>query len=126
MTGDYLLTGDQLADLEATRADLVLVAPGWTLSDLAPALTWGSADPTEERLRAADCADPDAVAAEGIRSGGSGYLALDPAATVCFPAAAPDAAGLRRGRVRGPAPSRESTTAASSRTSTSRRTGTRP
>lgn len=93
ITADFLLTPEQLDAVARTSADLVLVAPGWTLDVLAPSVTWAGTPADDDVLRAPDCSDPDAVAAEKIRSGGSGFLALDTTATVCFPATAPGSGG---------------------------------
>lgn len=87
VTGDAALSTEQAEQLAASPADLVLLELGWTLeifTDAAAPATTGTSDPSAPR--AAACTDPDAIAAGEITSAGSGFVALTPDATVCFPA----------------------------------------
>lgn len=85
VTGTYLLTPEQVEDLAATPADLVVVEPeGWdvaTLTGSAVSDVYGEG----EGDRPAACDDPDARAARTIESGGFGFVSSDPAVEVCFP-----------------------------------------
>lgn len=85
VTSDATLTDEQAAQIAESEADLVLVDPIWILP-----LVTSSADTspqhTSSQPRAAECPDPDALAAGTIDVGGTGFVALDGAATVCFPA----------------------------------------
>ncbi|WP_265521842.1 DUF4350 domain-containing protein [Oerskovia flava] len=87
VTSDVELLPEQVDVLVATGADLVLVAPDQYTLDSATggaadvAYSWGGGD----AVRPAGCTDVDAVAAEGIRSSGSGFVADSPDAMVCFP-----------------------------------------
>lgn len=84
ITTTYLLSDEQVAELAATEADLVLTAPDWWALD---ALTDGSvdtADTTASTALPAGCDDPDAQAAEEIRSTGYGLTALAPDVVICF------------------------------------------
>lgn len=85
VVGDYLLTDEQVDVLDATGADLVLADAGWALGVLSPSLATSGAAPAVAEARAAECEDPDAVAAGTITAGG-GLLATGPGAVVCFPA----------------------------------------
>ncbi|MFI2753036.1 DUF4350 domain-containing protein [Cellulomonas sp. P22] len=88
VTGDAVLTTEQVERLAASPADVVLLEPGWTLelfTDAAAPATTGTFDPSAPRT--AGCTDPDALAAGEITSAGPGFVALGPDATVCFPAA---------------------------------------
>ncbi|WP_234346478.1 DUF4350 domain-containing protein [Cellulomonas timonensis] len=84
VTSDATLTDDQAAQIAASEADLVLIDPVWILS-----LVTSSADTTAEfappQVRTAECADPDALAAGTVDVSGRGFVALDDAATTCFP-----------------------------------------
>ncbi|MBO0925319.1 DUF4350 domain-containing protein [Cellulomonas sp. zg-ZUI199] len=82
--GDGLLGADQLDALVALEDDLVLVDAGWALSTLAPDIE-ASSSAGAASSRAAECTDPDAVAAGSVVAGG-GYHDGTGRATVCFPA----------------------------------------
>lgn len=94
VTGDYLLSSEQIAAIDATQADLVLLGPSELLTALTPAATpsWWPGDPAAAALTAR-CADPDASAAGTISTTADGFQAMDPSATVCFPLSA-DQPGL--------------------------------
>ena len=87
VTSDLELLPEQVDAILATEADLVLLEPGYELlegaTDGAATLAddWSSPD----ALRSPDCSDPDAVAAESIRSTGFGLTATAPSSVVCFP-----------------------------------------
>ena len=85
VVGDYLLSDTQVDALGATDADLVLVDAGWALGVLSPSLASSGGSSAEPEIRAAECDDPDAVAAGTITARG-GLLAIGPGAVVCFPA----------------------------------------
>lgn len=75
---------DLLAD---SGADLALFEP---TSDLLAAASDGRVEPARafsggSTVRAAQCQDPDAVAAEAITSSGAGYRATDADVSLCFP-----------------------------------------
>lgn len=87
VVGTMNLFGDQVTRIRDTEADLVVVGPA--AYDV-PRLTNGAFDvldswATEPRLRAAGCADPDAVAAEEILTGAYSLEASSPSAITCFP-----------------------------------------
>ncbi|WP_188037600.1 DUF4350 domain-containing protein, partial [Actinotalea sp. JY-7885] len=85
VAGTYLLSNDQVEDLTATDADLVVVGPeGWHVGPL----TDGAVDDSYEAspgTRSAECSDPDAAAAGSIDATGYGFTAESGGATVCFP-----------------------------------------
>ncbi|MBE7700705.1 DUF4350 domain-containing protein [Oerskovia sp. Sa1BUA8] len=87
VTSDLNLLPEQVDALLATDADLVLLEPGYDLlegaTDLSATLgdDWSSPD----ALRTPECTDPDAVAAESIRSSGFGFTTTGPGSLVCFP-----------------------------------------
>lgn len=89
VTGSSLLGPDQADALAAAGADLVLLDPDpFLLSAVTDAADVADVAPAgAATVRTADCADPDAVAAGSILTGGAGYIPLTDAATVCFPAA---------------------------------------
>lgn len=85
VAGTWYLTDEQVEEIAATDADLVVAEPEW--SHLA-ALTGDAMDLGSTRdpePREATCTDPDARAAGTIRSNGYGLTALDPDVVVCFP-----------------------------------------
>lgn len=87
VTRTFSLLEEDVAALERTPADLVLVDPdGWVLRRLAPGLT-PAASPGSS-VASAKCPDPDAQEAEQVESRGTGFTTddrTDPAATICFP-----------------------------------------
>lgn len=88
VTTTHLLTPDQVADLAAVEADVVLLEPTW---DAVEAVTDGRLETGrgwagDARLDAA-CEDPDARAAGTIRAGGGGFTAVGDDVVVCFPLA---------------------------------------
>ncbi|MHA7134570.1 DUF4350 domain-containing protein [Oerskovia turbata] len=87
VTSDLNLLPEQVGALLGTEADLVLLEPGYDLLEGATdgAATLGDHWSSPEGLRAPQCSDPDAVAAEGIRSSGYGLTATGPGSVVCFP-----------------------------------------
>lgn len=85
VVGDYLLTDEQVETLDATEADLVLVDAEWAVGVLTSSLTSSGGYTDVPENRAAQCEDPDAVAAGTITASG-GLLATSPGAVVCFPA----------------------------------------
>lgn len=91
VTNDTYLTDDQLEQVAGTEADLVLVDPVFALP-LATSAAETAPGYEPEQVREALCGDPDALAAGTLLSGGSGFVALDGQATVCFPATG-DASG---------------------------------
>lgn len=81
---DSLLTEDQVDALAGTPADLVLIAPGWSLpsfTDQVVSTGWVSGAPVP---RDAACGDPDAQVAGSVTVAG-GFAATGPDAVVCFP-----------------------------------------
>ncbi|MCU1432586.1 MAG: hypothetical protein JWP95_1691 [Actinotalea sp.] len=83
----FLLTDDQVDDLEATEADLVLAQPeSWHLGLLSDEKMDTGSSFGEPTTAEAACEDPDARAAEEIVSNGFGLRADDERVTVCFPA----------------------------------------
>ncbi|MCM0640283.1 DUF4350 domain-containing protein [Cellulomonas wangsupingiae] len=82
--GDQWLTDDQVDVLAGLEDDLVLVDAGWALTSIAPDVV-ASSTTASRGARAADCSDPDAVAAGTITAAG-GYEDLARTARVCFPA----------------------------------------
>ncbi|WP_240675383.1 DUF4350 domain-containing protein [Cellulomonas endophytica] len=84
VTNDFLLAEDQVRAVAGSGADLVLLAPGFSLplvtDALAPAFS-GSAAPAE---RAAGCDDPDALAAGTVDAAGGVRATGTGDATVCF------------------------------------------
>lgn len=86
VTGTGLLSPDQVDDVAATTADLVLLEPDdAVLAAVTDAATTAVAAPAAGD-RVAACPDPDARAAETVRSPAGGFRALTDEATVCFPA----------------------------------------
>ncbi len=94
VTGDALLSDAQVDAIAGTRADLVLVDPGWTLSRFtggAATEAWPGTGGTDALQ--ASCTDPAAAAAGSISAdaagapgfSGTAFVARTPAATVCFP-----------------------------------------
>ncbi|GAA3801944.1 DUF4350 domain-containing protein [Cellulomonas soli] len=83
---DALLSDTQVEALADTPADLVLLAPGWSLpwfTDQITSAGWLSDAPT---VRSASCTDADATAAGTITASGA-LMATGPDATICFPGA---------------------------------------
>jgi Domain of unknown function (DUF4350) len=87
ITSDYMLDDAQLADLAATKADLVIVGPSVTalsvLTDGRVDRRW--TDTSASTLLTARCSDPDATAAGQITVRDSGLRSVDGSGTVCFP-----------------------------------------
>ena len=89
VAGTYLLTDEQVTDLAATEADLVLAGvEGWQLDGLTEGALVTRFNP-EAGLRSAACADPGAVAAGTVDASGGGssdgFVAGRPDVEVCFP-----------------------------------------
>ncbi len=85
VTGDWLLTEEQVRTLAATGADLVLLDPDALLSAVAPEVEIaGVAGMGTSRVEAA-CDDPDAVAAGALAASGTSYLSSSPDVVTCFP-----------------------------------------
>ncbi|TGJ97711.1 DUF4350 domain-containing protein, partial [Actinotalea fermentans ATCC 43279 = JCM 9966 = DSM 3133] len=87
VTSDLNLLPEQVDAILATEADLVLLEPGY---DLLEGATDGAATPGDDwsspdALRSPQCTDPDATAAEEIRSTGFGLTSTGPGSVVCFP-----------------------------------------
>ncbi|NCT91361.1 DUF4350 domain-containing protein [Cellulomonas sp. APG4] len=97
VTSTFFLLPDQVDVLADTGADLVLAEPDWTALDSLTdgALDTGWADSTSTTVLAPECADPDARAAEGIDSDGSGLTSYGDA-TMCFPHPEADTFGERQ------------------------------
>ena len=95
VVGTMSLYGDQISQLSAVDADLVLVGPNpydvqvLTRGDLTGTYDGGGAD----AARAAECDDPDAVAAGQITTDGYPVLAVRSPARTCFPPSADSSAG---------------------------------
>jgi hypothetical protein len=87
VTSDLNLLPEQIGALLGTEADLVLLEPGYDLLEGATdgAATLGDDWASPDALRTPQCSDPDAVAAEGIRSSGYGLTATGPGSVACFP-----------------------------------------
>lgn len=87
VTSDLNLLPEQVDALLATEADLVLLEPGYDLLEGATDGTGSLGDDwsSPDSLRSPQCTDPDAVAAEEIRSTGFGLTASGPGSVVCFP-----------------------------------------
>ena len=94
VVGTFLLDDEQVDQLAATEADLVLAEPeAWHVSRLTDgaietAYGYGSQAQVEAR-----CTDPDAVAAGAVRSDGLGLRAVGQDAVVCFPSGGDPATG---------------------------------
>lgn len=86
VTSTFFLLPEQVDVLARTGADVVLAEPDWmTLDTLTEgALDTGWTTGSTSTVLAPGCTDPDAVAAEGIASRGSGFVAHGDA-TLCFP-----------------------------------------
>ncbi|WP_221655742.1 DUF4350 domain-containing protein, partial [Actinotalea ferrariae] len=85
VTSTYLLLTEQVADLAATDADLVVLGPeGYHVDVLTDGAVTDSWDPADGE-RAAACDDPDAQAAGVLDTQGYGFTAAEPGVTICFP-----------------------------------------
>lgn len=86
VVGTYLLTDEQVDQLAATEADLVLAEPeSWHLDRLTSgALATGGSSGPPQGVEA-QCTDPDATAAGTLTSDGLGLIPTGPRAVVCFP-----------------------------------------
>ena len=85
VAGTYPLTDKQVRLLGATEADLVVVEPEYAHLDMLSGGALSTATSYEYALSEADCADPDARAAERIESSGSGLAAHSADVVTCFP-----------------------------------------
>ncbi|WP_318243914.1 DUF4350 domain-containing protein [Oerskovia rustica] len=87
VTSDLNLLPEQVDAILATEADLVLLEPGYDLLEGATdgAATLGDDWSSPDALRSPQCTDPDATAAEEIRSTGYGFTSTGPGSVVCFP-----------------------------------------
>lgn len=89
VTSDWLLSPDQLDAVAETRADLVLLDPTSLLPLVAPGLDPAWSAGGGPAPLAAECEDPDAVAAGTVTAGGSGVAPAAGGApagtTLCFP-----------------------------------------
>jgi len=85
VTSHALLYEEHVDRLAGTGADLVLVDPDYLVERYAPNITsafsWG-ASPTPH---AAQCTDPDAMAAGTLTWASSGFEAIGSGVTLCFP-----------------------------------------
>ncbi|MGO1318393.1 MAG: DUF4350 domain-containing protein [Cellulomonadaceae bacterium] len=91
----YAAPAQANAVLGGSAADVVLVEP---TRELLSAVSGGTIVPAGafadgQSVRQAQCADPDALAAATITSGGAGYAADGLSVTVCFPAPSDPSAG---------------------------------
>ena len=92
----YLLTDEQLRELAATEADIVLAgAEAWHLETFTGGRIGPGGLSPSGRAAEASCSDPDAQAAGTVRSQGYGLTALSPDVILCFPSG--DDAGVQQG-----------------------------
>lgn len=97
VTGDWLLSDEQVQALAATEADLVILDPDALLTAVAPTVEVAAVTGTEASRLDAACDDPDAAAAGTLAASGTSYRSPSPDVAICFPTSAGTDAGADAG-----------------------------